>query len=147
MAQSRSEIQARYDAKHCKMYSLKMSLESDKDIIDKLASVPSMQGYIKQLIRNDIVRTCSKSVPENEKKEGIIMKRTYGNASTHLVLTGKALEYYNLTDPIRIDETEKDGLYSYQVYNGNEPMHDGEMTEKQLIKWLEDGYNEYMSCQ
>lgn len=63
MAKTRSEIQAKYDRTHCKMFSMKMSLETDADIIEKLASVPSMQGYIKQLIREDIARTCS-SVPK-----------------------------------------------------------------------------------
>lgn len=74
------------------------------------------------------------------------MKRTYGNTSTHLILTGKALEFYNMTDPIRIEETETEDAecpYMYQVYDGKEPMHDGTMTENQLIKWLEDGYDEY----
>ena len=51
-----SETQARYDRTHCKTYGLKLNLETDKDIIAKLASVPSMQGYIKQLIRQDITK-------------------------------------------------------------------------------------------
>ena len=67
MAQTRSEIQARYDKSHCKMYSLKMNLESDADIIEKLSSVPSMLGYIKQLIRDDIARTSSVPKTESEK--------------------------------------------------------------------------------
>lgn len=52
--------QTRYDSTHCRTYGLKLNKEIDKDIIDKLASVPSMQGYIKQLIREDIARTQSK---------------------------------------------------------------------------------------
>ena len=67
MAKTRSEIQAKYDRTHCKMFSMKMSLETDADIIEKLASVPSMQGYIKQLIREDIART--RSVPKSESEE------------------------------------------------------------------------------
>ena len=46
--------QAKYDAKNCKNYHFKLVIKSDQDIIDKLKSVPSMQGYIKQLIRADI---------------------------------------------------------------------------------------------
>jgi len=46
--------QARYDEKSCRKYNLKLVYNTDSDIIDKLASVPSMQGYIKQLIRDDI---------------------------------------------------------------------------------------------
>ena len=63
MAKTRTEIQAKYDASHRKTYSLKLHNESDADIIEKLSSVPSMQGYIKQLIRQDLSSTCSVSVP------------------------------------------------------------------------------------
>ena len=121
-----------------------MNLVYDADIIEKLSSVPNVQGYIKQLIREDIARTGF--VPKNKKEEGIKMTRIYGNTSTHLNLTGTALKYYNLTDPIRIVETEEDGEYTYQVFSGHEPMHDGEMTEEQLIRWMEDGYAEYREC-
>lgn len=57
--------QSRYDATHCRTYSLKLNLILDADIIAKLASVPSMQGYIKTLIRNDI-STHSETAPENK---------------------------------------------------------------------------------
>ena len=46
--------QTAYDSKHCRFYGLKLNLETDSDIIGKLASVDNMQGYIKQLIRDDI---------------------------------------------------------------------------------------------
>ena len=52
--------QAKYDAKNCKNFHFKLVFKTDQDIIDKLASVPSMQGYIKQLVREDIARTQSK---------------------------------------------------------------------------------------
>lgn len=48
--------QTRYDSTHCRTYGLKLNNVTDADIIEKLASVPSMQGYIKQLIRDDIAR-------------------------------------------------------------------------------------------
>ena len=51
--------QAKYDALHRRNYGLRLHNDIDKDIIDKLASVPSMQGYIKQLIREDISGTVS----------------------------------------------------------------------------------------
>lgn len=51
---NRSESQAKYDAENTKRFSLKLNLNTDKDILDKLSSVPSMQGYIKKLIRKDI---------------------------------------------------------------------------------------------
>lgn len=37
-----------------KVYTLKLNKESDVDVIDKLASVDNMQGYIKNLIREDM---------------------------------------------------------------------------------------------
>lgn len=63
MATNKSVIQARYDKSHCKQYALKLNLETDADIIEKLSSVESVQGYIKQAIRADIARTGS--APEN----------------------------------------------------------------------------------
>lgn len=68
MATKHTIYQAKYDATHRRTYGFRLHNELDKDIIDKLASVPSMQGYIKQLIREDIARTYSE--PKNEKKEG-----------------------------------------------------------------------------
>ena len=66
MANKASITQAKYDKAHCRTYGLKLNQETDKDIIAKLASVPSMQGYIKELIRKDIDR--SVPVPEQDNK-------------------------------------------------------------------------------
>lgn len=54
MAKRSSEIQAKYDSTHCKHYSLKFNVINDEEIVEKLSSVPSIQGYIKQLILKDI---------------------------------------------------------------------------------------------
>lgn len=43
-----------YDADHSRRYQIKLNRTTDADIIEKLDSVPSMQGYIKTLIRADI---------------------------------------------------------------------------------------------
>lgn len=48
--------QDRYDATHTTQLNLKLNLKTDEDILRKLASVPSKQGYIKYLIRKDINR-------------------------------------------------------------------------------------------
>ena len=61
MAKSHSVAQAKYDRTHCKYYTLKMNLANDADIICKLSEQKSMQGYIKQLIREDIARTRTRS--------------------------------------------------------------------------------------
>ena len=57
MATKASIRQTRYDSTHCRTYGLKLNLVTDADIIGKLSSVPSMQGYIKDLIRQDLTRT------------------------------------------------------------------------------------------
>ena len=37
-----------------KVMTLKFNKEQDADVLEKLSSVPNMQGYIKELIRKDI---------------------------------------------------------------------------------------------
>lgn len=69
MADSRTVIQARYDASHRKTYSLKFHLEYDKDVINKLDSVESKNDYIRTLIRNDITRTRTDSAPKTEMED------------------------------------------------------------------------------
>lgn len=49
----------RSDQKNAKFYGLKISRNTDCDIIKKLESVENVQGYLKDLIRKDII--------ENEK--------------------------------------------------------------------------------
>lgn len=49
-----TEAQARYDKVNRRVYGFRLHNEIDGDIIAKLASVDSMQGYIKQLIREDL---------------------------------------------------------------------------------------------
>ena len=66
MAKKHSIAQAKYDSTHCKYYTLKMNLVTDSDIIDILSEQDSMQGYIKQLIRDDIKRTSTR--PEGEQE-------------------------------------------------------------------------------
>lgn len=44
----------KYDKKNTRHVGLKLNLKIDADIIEKLDSVPSKQGYVKELIRADI---------------------------------------------------------------------------------------------
>jgi hypothetical protein len=48
---------ARYDAKTAKYISLKLNLNTDKDLIEHLAKQGNIQGYLKDLIRKDIKET------------------------------------------------------------------------------------------
>lgn len=47
---------AKYDKENTVRLSLKLNLNTDSDILAKLESVESKQGYIKALIREDIER-------------------------------------------------------------------------------------------
>lgn len=47
----------RYDKENTRALKLKLNLTHDADILAKLAAEPSMQGYIKRLIREDIARS------------------------------------------------------------------------------------------
>ena len=44
----------KYNATSTKQVPLRFNLKTDSDILEKLYSVDSIQGYIKQLIRADI---------------------------------------------------------------------------------------------
>jgi hypothetical protein len=46
--------QEKYDKEHTTKLTMKLNKNTDKDILDKLNTVPSKQGYIKSLIRADI---------------------------------------------------------------------------------------------
>lgn len=48
--------QRRSNAKNSKLYSLRVAIKTDQDIIDKLENVKSISGYLKSLIRADIAK-------------------------------------------------------------------------------------------
>ena len=54
MPTKRTEYQYKYDKDNTKQIRLKLNLNHDKDILDRLDTVPNKQGYIKALIRADI---------------------------------------------------------------------------------------------
>ncbi len=53
---SQLQAQSRYDAAHTKSYSLKLNMKTDAEIIRWLRTKKSIQGAIKQLIREQIQR-------------------------------------------------------------------------------------------
>ena len=59
MASNRTISQRKYDIAHCRYFYLKYNVTTDKEIIEKLESVPSMQGYIRQLIKKDLAETAT----------------------------------------------------------------------------------------
>lgn len=48
--------QAKYDKTHTTGVYLKLNKKTDADIIEKLESVDNRQGYLKRLIKEDIMR-------------------------------------------------------------------------------------------
>lgn len=52
--EAQTKAQAKYDAKNTRQLHLKLNRRTDWDVLEKLDSVPSMQGYIKRLIRADL---------------------------------------------------------------------------------------------
>jgi len=63
MPKSQTIAQRKYDSANCTFYHLKFNNRTDEDVIAKLASVPSKQDYIRQLIRKDL------AAQANNKKE------------------------------------------------------------------------------
>lgn len=51
-AERRAKV--RYQKKVMRQVSLKLNMNQDKELIDKLDRVSNVQGYIKELIRQDI---------------------------------------------------------------------------------------------
>lgn len=68
MRKTHTEAQARYDKVNRRVYGFRLHNVIDADIIARLAEVDSMQGYIKQLIRDDISRTSTCSVPDTKQE-------------------------------------------------------------------------------
>lgn len=60
MSERKQTPQERYAAKYKKQFKIDCITTTEKDIIDKLESVPNKAGYIKRLIREDIAAELSK---------------------------------------------------------------------------------------
>lgn len=53
-SESQKRATEKYDKANTKQIMMKLNKGTDADILEKLASVPNIQGYIKALIRADI---------------------------------------------------------------------------------------------
>lgn len=58
MTVSRAQLkaQAKYDKSNTTQINLKLNNKTDEDIIKRLSEVENKQGYIKELIRLDLLR-------------------------------------------------------------------------------------------
>ena len=54
MATKQSKASMKYDSKNTKDVRIKLNLKTDADILEWLEAKGNKQGYIKELIRNDI---------------------------------------------------------------------------------------------
>lgn len=54
---AQSKAQRRYDDRNTRQVHLKLNRRTDSDVLERLDAVPSKQGYIKRLIREDLERT------------------------------------------------------------------------------------------
>lgn len=52
--EAQKKANAKYDSANTKQVKMKLNLKSDQDILTRLAEEPNLQGYVKELIREDI---------------------------------------------------------------------------------------------
>ena len=58
---ARLRANAKYDKANTKSILLKLNLKTDSDILERLEEVGNKQGYIKELIRRDIIELSTTS--------------------------------------------------------------------------------------
>ena len=56
VTEARRRANAKYDSANTKQYHLKLNLNTDADIIEYFEGKESVQGYIKRLIREDMMK-------------------------------------------------------------------------------------------
>lgn len=54
--QKKLDPRARYDAKNTRRIAIKLNIGTDSDILAKLDALENKQGYIKSLIRKDLIK-------------------------------------------------------------------------------------------
>lgn len=62
---------AKYDKKNTKTFALKLNKKFDADIISRLNRVGNVQGYIKRLVRKDIISDGNNTDPVRDRTDGI----------------------------------------------------------------------------
>lgn len=99
------------DKRNAKFYGLKLSLSNDKDIIDKLAAVESVQGYIKALIRADIMK-------EDKPMKKYCVELTSATGATEAIDNITAPEGYTADDYIRDCDQNADPEWCEMLHAG-----------------------------
>lgn len=147
MATAKTEAAKRYAAKMARFVYLKLNRGTDKDILDRLESVPSMQGYIKRLIRQDI----SQERKGETKMKKIINGRKYDTETATLIAKWDNGIYGDFTSVSEELYEKRNGewfLYGsggaktkYAVATGSNSWGGGEgitpLTEDEAKEWAE----------
>lgn len=60
ISEAKKAAKAKYDAKTAKYVSLKLNANTDQALIDHLAKQTNVQGYLKELIRQDMQQVTGK---------------------------------------------------------------------------------------
>lgn len=53
-SEAQKRANAKYDEENTVQFKMKLNVNTDKDILDKLDTLDNKQGYVKELIRKDI---------------------------------------------------------------------------------------------
>ena len=54
LSEARKRANAKYDAAHTVQFKMKLNTTTDADVLKRLGEVENKQGYVKDLIREDI---------------------------------------------------------------------------------------------
>lgn len=61
------KYQNEWTENNTRTYRMKVNVHKDTDIMTYLDGIPNVQGYLKQLIRDDIARHAQEETPHHEK--------------------------------------------------------------------------------
>ena len=100
--EARKRAVKKYDEANTKQVHLKLNLKTDADILEHLANVGNVQGYIKELIRADI---------EDYKSRVAYEQHTYEVAKTLEGLKIPLIDGYENKEAIDIAVKESHNLY------------------------------------
>lgn len=87
---------AKYDRANTKQLSIKLNLRTDADVIAHLAAQPSVQGYIKRLVREDML-----AMAEDFRIEGRIADLMAEGRATvsYSAIDGEGAAFFDVDDP------------------------------------------------
>lgn len=89
------EANARYDRANTRQVSIKLNVNTDSDILAQLSAQPSVQGYLKRLVREDMLATAEDARMESR----IAALMAAGRASvSHNAIGGCGAAFFDVDD-------------------------------------------------